>query len=270
MFDSLRLRQLVTIVRFEFYENIRNRWLILYGLFFLVFCVLILYLGGSSPGQAAGSLLSLVLLIIPLFSLIFASVSFSNSLSFMEILLTHSVSRTELYLGKWLGLGAGLSLSFVLGLGVGSVLNMNLSGAGFGGYFLLLGLGVYLTFIFTGLAFLIVNYAARKETVFVLALAVWLFFFVLYDLLVLGVVVLFGDYPLEGPVLVLAVLNPIDLARIVLTLQMDLSALMGYTGALLRLYLGGAGGIAVAFFCLSLWVLVPLFLGLRRFLRRNL
>ena len=59
--------------------------------------------------------------------------------------------------------------------------------------------------------------------------------------------------------------NPIDLARISLLLQLDVSALMGYTGAIFQQFLGGALGAVVASGALILWIAGPLMLGVRAF-----
>lgn len=65
-------------------------------------------------------------------------------------------------------------------------------------------------------------------------------------------------------------LNPIDLGRVVVLLQMDVSALMGYTGALIKDLLGTTAGIASAAGILSLWMLVPLGLACWIFRKKDL
>src|SRR3989338_6417931 len=181
------------IALFEFRENIRNRWLFIYGLSFLVFGAFITYLGTADPLRASASLLNLVLLLVPLFSLVFGSLSFSEALSFHEVLVALPITRRDIFLGKWLGLGTGLSVSFLTGMGLGSLLQMNIAQTGFGCYALLLLLGVLLTFVFLSVAFWMVNIAKRRELIFGWMLVLWFFAFVLYDVLVMGIVLLFGD-----------------------------------------------------------------------------
>jgi Cu-processing system permease protein len=60
-------------------------------------------------------------------------------------------------------------------------------------------------------------------------------------------------------------LNPIDLGRVLLLLQFDIAALMGYTGAVFQRFFGTWLGLTVAFGALALWTTLPFFLGLRRF-----
>ena len=63
--------------------------------------------------------------------------------------------------------------------------------------------------------------------------------------------------------------NPVDLARVLLLLQLDISALMGYTGAVLKNAFGSVQGVVLATAALSLWVAVPLWLGGRSFVRKD-
>jgi Cu-processing system permease protein len=53
-------------------------------------------------------------------------------------------------------------------------------------------------------------------------------------------------------------LNPIDLGRVIVLLQMDVSAMMGYTGALMKDLLGSALGISAGAAVLLLWAALPL------------
>ncbi|MEZ4893197.1 MAG: hypothetical protein R2778_09290 [Saprospiraceae bacterium] len=69
----------------------------------------------------------------------------------------------------------------------------------------------------------------------------------LYDAIVLFMMFALADYPLEKVMLLFVSINPIDLARVAVLLQLDISALMGYTGAIFREFLGTWWGIAYAF-----------------------
>jgi Cu-processing system permease protein len=64
--------------------------------------------------------------------------------------------------------------------------------------------------------------------------------------------------------------NPIDLARVIVLLQMDVSAMMGYTGAMMKDLLGTALGTAFGAGVLSVWVAAPLSLALWIFRRKDL
>ncbi len=266
----LRTNPLFVIARFEFFENIRSRWLLIFGFSFFVFSNLIVYMSGDNFRQAGGSLLGLVLMLVPLFALVFGGVSFTESLPFLELLAAQPIRRRDIFLGKWFGLGTGLATSYVLGLGAGTLPRLGPGGAGAGGFLLLLGLGIVLSFVFVSFAFFIANLARRREIVFGLLLAAWFYFFVLHDLFLLGLAVQFGEYPLEVPLLVLIALNPVDLARVLFLIHQDMSAMMGYSAAIFQKSLGGGIGLLFGFGLLLAWVPLPLLAGLRIFAKRNL
>jgi Cu-processing system permease protein len=101
------------------------------------------------------------------------------------------------------------------------------------------------------------------------ALLLWLAFAVLYDAAILLAVTLLSEYPLERPLLLLVLLNPVDLARVLLLLKLDVAALMGYTGATLQRFFGNATGLLVTGVALVFWTLGPLLLGSRMFVRKD-
>ena len=261
---------ILVIARFEFFEHFRNRWVLLYGTSFLLLANLVIYLGGANPLQASGSLLSLVLLLVPIFSLIFGSISFTESLSFMELMIAQPILRRQIYIGKFLGLSFSLSVAFLLGMGIAMLMGVNVHDYGLLAFGMLLILGIFLSFIFVSIAFLIANLSKRKEIVFGLVLVVWFYFFILHDLIMFSLVVSFGDYPLEALILIMSSINPIDLSRVLLALQMDLSSIMGASGKLINQFFGNLWGIAIGAILLSSWAIVPLLLGMRIFNRRSL
>ena len=95
-------------------------------------------------------------------------------------------------------------------------------------------MGVLLTFIFSALAFLAGLAFENRIKGFGIAVLIWLFLGILYDGFLMVLMLNFSEYPLEKPALVLSLFNPIDLARIFILLQLDISALMGYTGAVFK------------------------------------
>jgi Cu-processing system permease protein len=87
---------------------------------------------------------------------------------------------------------------------------------------------------------------------------------------VLLILFAFSDYPMEKFTLLLSSLNPIDLGRIFIMLQMDVSALMGYTGALYRDFFGSGTGLLFTGFIMLLWIFIPLILALRSFKKKDM
>ena len=75
-----------------------------------------------------------------------------------------------------------------------------------------------------------------------LSLMIWFYCAIVFDGQVLLFLFSFSDYPLEKAMTLLAALNPVDLGRIMILLQLDISALMGYTGALYQKFSAAAMG----------------------------
>ena len=101
------------------------------------------------------------------------------------------------------------------------------------------------------------------------AIVAWLGAVVVYDGLMLLGITMFAEWPLETPSLIATFLNPVDLGRVLLLLQFDLSALMGYTGAVFERFFGGSTGTLLAIGALLFWITLPSLAALRRFQRKD-
>jgi len=101
------------------------------------------------------------------------------------------------------------------------------------------------------------------------AILLWLACAVLYDGVVLLLITMFRNYPLQRPVLALTMLNPIDLGRVLLLLQFDTAALMGYTGAVFERFFGTSLGRVTVLGVLVVQAAVPLMLASRVFRRKD-
>ena len=91
-----------------------------------------------------------------------------------------------------------------------------------------------------------------------ISIFVWLFFAIIYDGIFLLLLLAFKDYPLDKLTISMLVLNPIDLSRILILMKLDMSAMMGYTGAVLSNFLGKGTGMLVVSGSLLMWIILPL------------
>ena len=135
---------------------------------------------------------------------------------------------------------------------------------------LLLLSGYVVTLVFVSLAFYIAMLTNEKTRGIGAALLIWLMLTMIYDSVLLYLVFLLGDYPIETPLMALLMLNPLDLVRFQIILQMDASAMMGYSGAVFKEFLGAAGGMVVSSLLLALWIVLPYVLSLRIFRVKDL
>lgn len=83
---------------------------------------------------------------------------------------------------------------------------------------------------------------------------------IIYDGLFLISLVMFDEYPLDKFSLIASIFNPIDLSRIMMLLKLDISALLGYTGAVFKKFFGSNLGSMISMGILVLWTVVPIFI----------
>jgi Cu-processing system permease protein len=129
--------------------------------------------------------------------------------------------------------------------------------------------GSALTLVFTGLSFCIALRFEDRLTGLGAAMAVWLLLAFVYDGAILFAVAVLPDRSIERILLGVSLFNPIDLVRIALLLQFDVSALMGYTGAVFNRFFSGISGLAVITAALVAWMTAPLLIGFAAFKRKD-
>jgi len=258
---------MLKILRYELRDVMRSRALLMYGGFFLA-ATWLLFQFSSDSSKALLSLANVTLLIVPLVSIILGTMFVYDAREFSELLLAHPVNRRQLFGGLYLGLAVPLAAIYAVAVAI-PVMVVGVPGEQVGTVVQLLLATVYLTCIFTAIAFAIALRVEDRVRGIGTALVTWLGLAVVYDALVLlGANALYA-WPLERPLLAVILLNPVDLARVVLMLNFDVSALMGYTGAVFRDFFGGSTGLLVAVGALTVWVAVPLRLGSRLLERKD-
>ncbi|MEO8231995.1 MAG: ABC transporter permease subunit [Ignavibacteriota bacterium] len=255
------------IIKFELSNAFRSKWILIYSAFFLLTSFLLLNFGEDNS-RAILSLMNIVLIVIPLVSIIFGTIYVYNSNDYIQMVLCQPIDRKSLFIGLYLGNSIPLAAGFLIGTLLGFILN-GYANFTFESFILLLIVGAALTFIFTSISFLIGIKFSDKSRGLGFAIIIWLLLSVAYDGIVLFVIYYFRDYPIENIVLAISLLNPIDLGRIMFILNFDISALMGYTGALFHKFFGSALGIIISFSLLFLWLIIPTFWGLKSFKKKD-
>lgn len=135
---------------------------------------------------------------------------------------------------------------------------------------MMLLVGIFITTVFVSIAFLSSIITRDKAKGIGISIMLWLFFALLFDGLVLFLLFQLSDYPIEKMMVGITALNPIDLARILILLHLDVSAMMGYTGAIFKKFFGTTTGVAIAFTILFAWIAVPFRISLNLFKKKDL
>jgi Cu-processing system permease protein len=271
-------RRMIVVAREEYRRALESRWL--FG-FSALLAVLVLGLSffGLAQAREVGyqgfarvtlSLMNLVLFMVPLSGLLLGVTSLTGGQATLPLLLAQPVTRSEVFLGKFLGLVAAITIAQAVGFGAGGlVVALN---AGFDqvrGFVALTLLSFLLGAItVAGSMFLAVLWPDRLRATSA-ALGAWLLLVVAYDLGVLGVSSWLRGLPLQSVLLPALLANPVDLVRVLTTVAAGSGALFGPTSAVLVRFFGTAGGVQLALLALLLQLAAPLALGAWIFRRRD-
>ncbi|MCB9263324.1 MAG: ABC transporter permease [Flavobacteriales bacterium] len=251
------------ILKYSIYDLLRSRWSLVYFSFYLILCFVLLFLNNDVP-NAVITIHNVIVVLTPLIGTIFGVMYYYNSKEFVELLIGQPLKRSSIFLGQYLGISVSLSLSLVLGLSIPFAAYGLFSSSEMVNFGLLLMVGVFLTFIFVAIAYNIALRFDNKIKGFSYAIIVWLLMAVVYDGVLLILLQLYNDYPLAKFALGATLFNPIDLSRILVILNLDKSAIMGYTGEVFKTFLGTGKGQIVALIALLSWVIFPCFLLLKK------
>jgi len=244
------------ILKYSFYDLMRSRWTYVYFAFYLALGFVLLFLN-NDMNKAVITLLNIIIVLTPLIGTIFGVMYYYNSKEFTELLLAQPIKRSTIFMGQYLGISISLTLSLALGLGIPFLMYGLFRSTAIFDFGLLLVVGSFLNFIFVALAFNIALSNENRIKGFGYAILMWLFLAVIYDGLFLIFLVVFNEYPLDKFSLITTMFNPIDLSRILILLKLDISALLGYTGAVFKKFFGTNFGMIISFIVMTLWVLLP-------------
>lgn len=252
------------ILKYVILDILKNKIVLLYTLLLSALSWTVFSLEDNNT-KGVLTLLNIILLTTPLVSIIFSTIYIYNSSEFIELLLSQPLKRNKIWRSIFLGLLSSLALSFFIGAGIPILLfNPDNIGA------LLVLMGILITGVFTAIAAYCTMLTRDKAKGIGLAVMIWLLMTLLFDGILLFLMFQFSDYPIEKPMVVLAAFNPVDLTRIVILLQLDVSAMLGYTGAIFKNFFGAEFGSLVSLLILLLWIIVPFIASAKRFNRKDL
>ena len=274
------MNTIITVAIKEYRDGLRNRWILATTLLLALFSLGLAYFGTAASGEVGVaslsttivSLASLAIFIIPLIALMLAydTLVGEDEQGTLLLLLTYPITRSQILLGKFLGHAAIMATATLLGFLVTAVLVAAQTGEwrdhelwlAFG-FFILSSL--LLGCVFLAIAQLISAWVTEKSTAAGMALIIWFWFVLIFDLLLLGLLVMMQGH--EGDWLsVLLLLNPTDVFR--LANLAGFEAARAYTG-LNYLAVGPMFQPLALLLVLLVWIVVPLLLAQWRFHQRT-
>ncbi len=247
---------MLKILKYSIYDLLRSRWSYVYFFFYLILGFVLFFLNNNLD-KAITTIMNIIVILTPLIGTIFGVMYYYNSKEFTELLLAQPIKRSTIFMGQYLGISLSLTLSLVLGLGIPFALYGLFRSAAIFDFSLLLLVGFFLNFIFVALAFNIAITVDNKIKGFGYAILMWLFFAVIYDGIFMITQNIYNEYPIDKFSLAATMINPIDLSRILIMLKLNLSALLGYTGAIFKQFFGSNLGFFISMAVLILWIVLP-------------
>lgn len=218
-------RLLLAMAGKEFRDRLRNRWVLAVAVVFAAFALLIAYLGGAQGGEVGfrgigvtvASLTSLAIYLVPLIALLlgFDAIVGERERGTLDLLLSLPVTRAEILLGKYLGLAAALALATLAGFGAALLpLLGRLDGPGLRLYLVFVASAILLGLAFLSLAVLISVTARDRARASGAAIAAWFGFVLVFDLALLGLLVVSAGRGSSNWAPYALLFNPADVFRV--------------------------------------------------------
>lgn len=264
-------RNISLLIQKEVKESLKNRWFVIYTICFSALALTLLFFasseneiaGFSGFGRTAASLINLVLLFIPLISLVTGAISISNEREngTLAYLLSHPVSKSEVFLGKFIGLLLSILVSICLGFGLsGIVIAVKGGGGDISKYLTTVLLSALLAASLLSIGFFVSVLSKKAAKAIGIAIFLWLIFLIFCDLGVMGTAVAM-DLGIKQ-VFALSLLNPAEVFKIAAVLNLaPRFEVLGPAGIYALRTFGHAGTFYLLFFMMILWTAVPLLCG---------
>ena len=261
----------------EFRLGLRNRWVAL-AILLLGGLALALALLGTAPAGTTGvdrltatsvGLVSLSIYLLPLIALLLAhdSVAGEQERGTLILLLTYPMPRWQLIAGKFLGHNLVLALAVTIGYGLAATMLWGGSATGLGIFLRMLGSSLLLAMAFLAIGYAISAWCSETSAAAGLALAAWLVLVLLFDLALLGLLVVDeGSLISQQTLQALLLANPADSYRLYNLVSLpDTAMLTGMAGLMEKVALPALLPVLT----LILWIVAPLGLAAWLLQRRS-
>lgn len=272
---------LLMIAAQEIRIGLRNRWVVATTLILAALALSLVLLGSAPTGTVGAdplaivvvSLASLTIFLVPLIALLlsFDSIVGEHERGTLMLLLSYPLARWEVVVGKVLGQTVILAVATLVGYGTAGAalaLRTDVAAGAWAAYGGMLATSVMLGAAFIAIGCLASTLVRERATAAGLAVGVWLFFVLIFDSALLGLLVADQGRTLGQQTLnFLLLFNPTDAYRLFnMTATESVSVYSGMAGP------GDPAGFGSAALLAALagWIVVPLLLAVAAFRRRSI
>ncbi len=275
------MRSILIVARKEIQEGLRNRWVLATTLLLAALALTLTFLGSAPTGNVGAdaldvvivSLSSLTIFLVPLIALLISHDAIVGEMErgTMLLLLSYPIGRWQVILGKFIGHLAILSFATLVGYGAAAAAlaatGVAIDAASWWAFLSMILFSVMLGAVFVAIGYLVSALVAERGTAGGIAIGVWLFFVLIYDMALLGMLVVDQGRTISGGTLnVLLLLNPTDAYRLLNLGSGNAASLSGLGGIAENVALGRSMLVSA----LAVWTLLPLAAATLVFSRREL
>lgn len=276
------MRPVLIMVGREFRDGLRNRRVVGTTLLMAALSLTLALLGSAPTGTVGASALSvtvvslssLTIFLVPLIALLISYDAIAGEMDrgTMLLLLSYPVTHWQVLAGKFIGHVCILTLATILGYGAAGVAVSFANGVAEQGaaasFAMMIGSSVLLGAAFIALGYVVSVLVLDPRTAAGIAIGLWLFFVVLYDMALLGLLIADqGKNITTGVLSVMLLANPADIYRLLnLTGFSNISTLAGMAGLSGQVMLSGTALVGA----LVAWIVVPLSAAGLIFARRQM
>jgi len=266
----------------EIQECLRNRWVVAMTVLLAALALSLTFLGSTPTGTVGTSALdivivslsSLTIFVIPLVALLISHDAIVGEMErgTMLLLLSYPVSRLQVLLGKFVGHLSVLTFATVFGYGAAAIALLltgaEISGGSWAAFANMILTSILLGAVFIAIGYLISALVSERATAAGVAIGIWLLLVVLFDMAMLGALVVDQGRTISSAALsTMLLFNPTDVYRLFnLAGAENVSVLTNMSGIANQANLSPLVLLAT----LVIWVLVPLTLAGLSFSRREL
>lgn len=266
-----------SIAQKEIMDNIRNKWIIITTFIFAFLTVVVSYF--TSMGQGWQDLeitivgmMAIVQYMVPIIGLMlgYAAIVREIESGSMSAFLAHPVERWEVIIGKFLGLGFVLSFSIFVGFGIaGIIIGINVANVDYFGYLIFIMSSILLGLVYLSLSMLFSTIFKSRSTCMGMAIFIWFFFTMIWGIIMVGLLFAFESEITSFPnwYYSLSMINPISSFALLVNINVVVAGEM-VVGSINKL--PNYVNTPVLTFILLAWIIIPLFLSILFFKKRDI
>ncbi|WP_211750337.1 ABC transporter permease subunit [Paenibacillus sp. Marseille-Q4541] len=228
------MRNMVQIARREIKMGFRNPWSYSFLTLFTIFSLSLMLIHSQNIVEGysgvTGSMLTLVLYLLPLMTLFIGSFSLTGEKEdgSWKLLSTYPISTLSFILGKYVGISAVLLTIVAFGYGLmGVISGLTDNSIAFKTFFLFIIFSAGLILLFLSLALIVGSLSKNRWQALTISVSIWFFTVIGWQTLLIAFLGLLPYLWVKPVLITLTILNPAELIRLFVVIKLGGGAVLG-------------------------------------------